>query len=338
MKDNKLLKCANTVLLPAFADTTLSKEVKSFLRNGGCSILIGESREEYVKREMSNDRINNETASTLKSLIEEAKSFQKNLIVAIDQEICGIKRLHDLVPSFPKLHELKNIKPEDFHLICKDVAKKAKSIGINCFLAPILDIVTGENPWLRNRTWSTKPIEIANLTSQFINGLQQEKVISSAKHFPGFSNIKLDPAIEKNAVMDGSLESIIEGYLPFESAIKNNVEMIMIGPAIVKALDEFNPASISPSVISILRDNLKFDGIILSDDLDAKATMQNSTIEQIAVRALKAGCDFLLLADIDDQISRVSNAIKEAVKNGNLNQDKLILSAEKVRSLAEKYS
>ncbi len=338
MKDNELLRCANTVLLPAFADTTLSKEVKSFLRNGGCSILIGESREEYVKREMSNDRKNNETESTLKSLIEEAKSFQKDLIVAVDQEVCGIQRLHNLVPNFPKPDELKEIKSEDFQLICKEVAIKARAIGINCFLAPILDVVTGENPWLRNRTWSTNPIEIAHLTSGFIREVQQEKIISTAKHFPGFSNIKLDPAIEKNAVMDGSLESIIKGYLPFEFAIKNNVEMIMMGPAIVNALDKLNPASISPSVISVLRDKLKFNGIILSDGLDAKATMQNSTIEQIAVRSLKAGCDFLLIADIDDQIYRVSNAIKEAVKNGNLNQNKLILSAEKVRLLAEKYN
>lgn len=113
MKSNELLIYAHTVLLPAFADITLSAEVKSFLRNGGCSILIGESREEYLARVVFNDRKNYETGSTIKSLIDEAKSFQKNLIVAIDQEeICGIQRLHDLVPSSPTLNESKDVHPE----------------------------------------------------------------------------------------------------------------------------------------------------------------------------------------------------------------------------------
>ncbi len=339
MENSELLKCANAVLLPAFADTSLSDEVKSFLSNGGCSILLGESREEYLARDMSNDRKNSETASTIRSLTDEARSFQKDLIVAIDQEIYGIQRLQNLGPIAVTLNELKHVvTPDDFQLVSRGHARIALSLGINCFLAPILDVVTGENPWLSNRTWSTDPIEISNLTSAFIRGIQQEGVISSAKHFPGFSNIELDPAIDKHAVMDGSLESIKEGYLPFKSAIKNNVEIIMVGPAIVKALDIFNPASISPTVISILRNDLNFNGIILSDDLDAKATLQDSTIEQVAVRALNAGCDFLLLADIDDQISRVSNAIVEAVKSGDLNQDTLIASAGKVKALAEKYS
>jgi len=338
MKDHELLKSANTVLLPAFANTTLSKEVKLFLKNGGCSILIGESREEYIKRKMSNERKSNETKAILKSLVEEAKSYQKNLIVAIDQEIYGIQRLHELVPKFPTLAELKNINSEDFQLICSEIAREAKSIGINCFLAPILDVVSGENPWLKNRTWSTKPNEISNLSTEFIKGIQKEKVIATAKHFPGFSDIKLDPAIEAAAEMDASLESIKAGYLPFEDAIKNKVEMVMVGPAIVKAIDKLNPACLSPSIITVLRNELKFNGIILSDDLDAKATMKNLDIEQVAIRALQAGCDFLLLADIEDQISRVANTIKEAAINGKIDENKLAFSAKKVNLLAKKYT
>lgn len=337
MKNVELLQYANTVLLPAFADTTLSNEVKSFLQNGGCSILIGESRDEYVKREMSDERKSNETESSLKSFIEEAKSYQENLIVAIDQEICGIQRLHKLVPDFPSLNELKKIPPKEFNVICKEIATKAKSIGINCFLAPMLDVVTGENPWLKNRTWSTDPNEIAKLTSQFIDGIQKANVIGTAKHFPGFSHIKLDPAIEEEAIMDTSLDSIEINYLPFESAIKNKVEMIMVGPAIVTALDDQNPANLSPSVISVLRNDLKFEGIILSDDLDAKATMKSLTIEQVAIKALQAGCDFLLLADVKNQISSVSNAIYEAAMNGQIDENKLRESANRVRQLAEKY-
>ena len=93
MESNELLTCANAVLLPAFADTTLSEEVKLFLSNGGCSILLGESREEYLAREMSNDRKNIETVSMIKSLIDEAKSFQNVFFISTyDNRCCPFAR------------------------------------------------------------------------------------------------------------------------------------------------------------------------------------------------------------------------------------------------------
>ena len=175
------------------------------------------------------------------------------------------------------------------------------------------------------------------MSSAFIRGIQKSRVISTAKHFPGFSNIKLDPAIEQNAIMEESLEIIKESLLPFKDAIENNVEIIMVGPAIVKEIDSINPASISEKVISILRNEIKFNGIILSDDLDAKATLQNFQIEEIAIKALQAGCDYLLLADINDQIIRVAEAIQYAVINKKIKYSQLKSSADKVRNLAIKY-
>ena len=84
---------AHAILLPAFAETRISDAVKRFLANGGCSILLGESREEYVAREMSPARRNREKAGTIIALVSEARSLCRDVIVAVDQEIAGICRL-----------------------------------------------------------------------------------------------------------------------------------------------------------------------------------------------------------------------------------------------------
>ena len=156
IKDN-----AHAVLLPAFADTQLSDAVKQFLSNGGCSILLGETREEYIAREMSAERRHAEKAETIIALTEEASSLSGDIIVAVDQEISGICRLHDLIPPFPLREKVKGIGNEEFEVICSDIAMAAKELGVNCFLGPILDIVTGDNPWLSGRTWSKEPTAVA---------------------------------------------------------------------------------------------------------------------------------------------------------------------------------
>jgi len=338
MTNEDLVRDSYAVLLPAFTELKLSDSVTEFLTKGGCSILLAETRAEYVNREMSAARKANEKGPSILGIVNDAKKIQPNLIVAVDQEFGGICRLHGLVPSFPKSDNSKEIQTSTFETICSEVATEAKRYGVNCFLAPILDIIIGVNPWLQGRTWSTNLNEVSRLSSAFIRGVQKSKVISTAKHFPGFSNIKLDPAIESNAIMDDSLDIITKSLLPFKEAIDNHVEIIMVGPAIVKEIDSVNPASISNKVISILRDEINFNGIILSDDLDAKATLKNYEIEEVAIKALQAGCDYLLLADMNDQIIRVAEAIQQAVLDNEIKYSQLKSSADKVRNVAIKYT
>ena len=333
IKDN-----AHAVLLPAFADTQLSGTVTQFLSNGGCSILIGETREEYVAREMSLQRRQTEKAETIIALIEEARSLSGDIIAAVDQEISGICRLHELVSPFPLREEIEGMEIADFENICSGIAITAKELGVNCFLGPILDIVTGANPWLSGRTWSTEPSAIAEKSSAYIRSIQSNGIAATAKHFPGYSEIELDPAVESEARNVESPQSFNTTLLPFVDAIRHGVEIVMTGPAIVEAFDPTKAASISPSVIGMLRGELEFRGVVMSDDLDAKAILRGQPITQIAVEALKAGSDYLLLADVDDHINQIACAIVTAVESGDLPEKRLYDSATKIRSLASKYS
>lgn len=333
-----LRKAVHAVLLPAFADTRLSEGVKRFLDNGGCSILIGESREEYVARTMSELRRTNETAEDLTKLTSQAKSYRSDLIVAVDQEISGICRLHELVPSFPSASELAEMPTKEFGSISYHLGHKAKELGINCFLAPILDLVCGSNPWLEGRTWTNDVGELTRISCAFIGGLQRAGVIACAKHFPGYGEIEFDPAIDARASNDQPLAACQKNIAVFESAINHGVEMIMTGPAIVSALDPAQPASTSPLIIGALKNDLNFSGVVVSDDLDAKAALLGRSLTDTAIQSLNSGCDLLLVADSGNNIAELSTAICQAVAHGLLPEERLLQAADSVRSLARNYS
>ena len=280
-----LLENSHAVLLPAFAGTTLSEQVKRFLDSGGCSILAGETRDEYVARRMSSERMRNESAATISALAGEASRIGGDVLVAVDQEIGGICRLHKLVPPFPDRAEIADMDTDAFVALSETMARAAKSMGVNCFLGPIMDVVTGRNPWLEGRTWSSDPVTIARIGGAYIRGLQAHGVAATAKHFPGYPHLELDPAVDELASMDVPLPEVEKGLLPFAVAVESDVAMIMTGPAMVEAYDQHLPASYSPHVVNVLREELGFQGVVLSDDLDSRATLRGRTSRMWRCRA-----------------------------------------------------
>lgn len=329
---------AHAVLLPAFAATQLSEGVRRHLAGGGCSLLLGETREEYIAREMSLQRKQEETTETVIALTETASSLAGDTLVAVDQEIGGICRLHSLAPSFPAKEQIGGYTTTDFEELSANMAAAAKALGVNCFLGPVLDIVTGENPWLESRTWSRDPATVSRISSAYIRGIQANGIAAAAKHFPGYQCMSLDPAIATEARNTEPLTSFETCFIPFTDAILNGVEIIMTGPAIVEAFDVDKAASVSQPVIGILQDRLKFKGIVMSDDLDGKAILHGRPITLTAVEALNAGSDLLLIADIDDQVEQIAAAIIRAVDAGDLSENRLNEAALKIRNIAAKYS
>lgn len=326
------------VLLPAFAGLDLSDQVKAFLNAGGCSILLGETRDEYVARKMSPQRVQTENAETLSAVVEQARSQSDELLVAVDQELGGICRLHHLAPQFPPPDTIDDHDPEALLTIFESVARAARKMGINCFLSPILDLVCGENPWLSGRTWSTDPHRVGVVSSSFIKAIQSCGVIAVAKHFPGYSRLVRDPAIDREARNSESPDSFDTAFIPFTQAIESGVEAIMTGPAIVDAFDTTHAASVSPAVISMLRSRFGFKGLVMSDDLDAQAILRGRSIGELAVQALQAGSDLLMIGDVDEQVGEVAAAIIEAVKTGALDENRLTEAASRVRHLVRRYS
>lgn len=328
---------ARAVLLPAFAGTELSDQVRRFLDMGGVSILLGESRAEYVARRMSAERQAAETPETFRSVTADAKARSGRLMAFVDQELGGICRLHGLVPPLPDPAALARIEDSVLEERAFAVARAAAAIGVNGFLAPIVDVVIGQNPWLQGRTWSTDANRIGLLSAAYVRGVQRAGVAATVKHVPGYGATTGDPATESDAINPLDLATVEAGLRAFHAPIGSGAELVMVGPAVVAALDAENPALRSRKVITRLG-QMGFRGVVMADDLDGRATLRGSAVARAALDALNAGCDLLLLADIGDQLDHVAATIAAAARTGEVSPRSLAASADKVRTLSDRYA
>ena len=323
---------ARAVFLPAFDTLDFHDIIEPFLRNGGSSILIGESRGEYVARRMSRERLLNETASAFRETIARLKLANPRLIVAVDEEMSGIRRLEGFAPPLPSLEEARSLSPGEVERMCFENAKAARSLGVTMYLAPIADVVDGRNPWLAGRTLGSDREEVSRLVSAYIIGVQRAGVVATTKHFPGYNDLEADPALV-DVSLGTAREEILRNAEPFRAAIKAGTKAIMLGPAPVTAFDPENAACTSEPVISMLRRDLGFDGLIVTDDLDAPATMRRRTLLETALASLNAGADLLLVSG-GPHLQALCDGLVEAVKCGKLSPERLASAADRVRSHA----
>ncbi|WCM48561.1 glycoside hydrolase family 3 protein [Pseudomonas sp. WJP1] len=330
---SELLRAAYSVLLPAFGDLTLDDNVRRCLSRGGVSILLGETREEYVGRDMSAARKSVESPTDFIDIAREATSLAGSpVLIAVDQELAGIQRLHQLVPAVASREQLKHLGSQDIEQRCFEMARVARSLGVNLFLAPIVDVVTGANPWLHNRHLGADPVEVSRISCAFIRGVQRAGVIATAKHFPGHYVTEQDPAIAEASV-PGPLELLHDNLEVFKEVIATGVKAVMPGPAVFPAIDPDHSASTSSKVIAVLRYTLGFEGLIISDDLDAVSILRGNSLTDTAVASLAAGAHLLLVSS-DSGLDAIAEAIVTAVQDGVLEREVLLGAATRVRELA----
>jgi beta-N-acetylhexosaminidase len=324
---------ARAVLLPAIADLTLTDNLRRFLDAGGRSILIGETREEYVARRMSNDRRCTETRADIAAFCAETRQRAGPMLVGLDEEPGGIHRLHDLVPQLVEGEELLALSTGEIERAARDIAASAAALGVRLFLAPVVDVLSGRNPWLEGRTLAHEPAKVGRVAAAWIRGVQASGVAATAKHFPGHHDITGDPAVEV-AEVTGGAAALAPGLAPFREAIAAGVKAVMTGPALVPAMDPVLPSSLSVATIRTLRKEFGFTGLIVSDDLDAAATLRGQrNVPQAVVAALAAGSDLLLLS-AENSLDGVVEAILTAIAEGQLPEGRLAEAAERVRTLA----
>ncbi|MGE8145891.1 glycoside hydrolase family 3 N-terminal domain-containing protein [Pseudomonas frederiksbergensis] len=330
---SELHQAAYSVLLPAFGDLRLDDNVRRYLSRGGVSILLGETRDEYVGRDMSPARKSTETHADFINIAAEAAALAgAPVLIAVDQELGGIERLHQLVPAVASREQLQSLSAQDIEQRCFEMAGVARSLGVNLFLAPIVDVVTGANPWLHNRHLGADPLEVSRVSCAFIRGVQRAGVIATAKHFPGHYVTEQDPAIAE-ATVPGPLELLDDNLEVFKQVIATGVQAVMPGPAVFPAIDPDHSASTSAKVIGVLRDTLGFDGLIISDDLDAVSILRGHSITDTAVASLAAGAHLLLVSS-ESGLDAIAEAIVAAVQEGILDRQLLLDAATKVRELA----
>ena len=323
---------AHAVLFPAFDQWDVDEVMAPFLDKGGCTILVGESRQEYVRRRMTAERRRAETPDLFRSTLDRLKARTNGLIVAVDEELGGIRRLEGLVPDLPPLPEATTMPAEALEAACFDNASAARELGVTMYLAPIVDVVDGTNPWLNGRSLGRDPDVVARLGAAFVRGVQKAGIATATKHFPGFNHLPLDPALT-DVVLETELTQLDAYSRTFAAMIAAGTKAVMAGPAAVRAIDPVNAACVSPAVISLLRQTFGFGGLVISDDLDAPATARGQSLVDTAVASLKAGVDLLLVGG-GPHLRELSEGLVDAVADGRLPEHRLIDAAERVRSIA----
>ena len=273
---------------------------------------------------------------TKEEVIKMIDKFQKvskiPLLTAIDEEGGKVSRLssNKNIISTPFKSSQELYQEGGFNLIKEDTINKStilKELGLNLNLAPVVDISENEDDYIYPRTLGENYLLTSKYAETVINASKETGVSYTLKHFPGYGNnsdTHLDTSVD-----DRDYSTFLnKDLLPFEKGIKAGCEAIMISHNVVTAIDENNPASLSVSIHNLLKNQLKFTGIIITDDLHMGAV---SKIKNNTLKALLAGNDLIITTDYEKSI----NEIKQALNNGIISEDLINKSALKI--IAWKY-
>ncbi|HLI06884.1 MAG TPA: glycoside hydrolase family 3 protein [Ktedonobacteraceae bacterium] len=274
----------------------------------------------------------------LKGLIQQ---MQQNssvpLIVAIDQEGGTVDRLASLDGPEPSETAIgatndPNRAQEEGVQVAQDLAY----YGFNLNLAPVVDVNDVYNPQLYMRTYGNNPALVTRMASAYLQGLQQSgKVLGTLKHFPGLGDVSADPhaTLPQLTRPLSQLEAI--DWAPYRALIaQGNVHAILVTHEIVQAVDPNTISSLSYKVVTgILRDQLGFQGVVITDSLTMEGVSAYYTEAQAAVMAIQAGDDLLMGASTPSDVASMIQGIKQAINNGQISQQRIDDSVRRILML-----
>ena len=253
------------------------------------------------------------------------------MLVGVDQEPGPVARLRGLVAPLPDPDETD---PVELLLAATALGRDLRRLGINLNLAPVVDVPRKPNPVLRNRTFSDDPALVAELGAAFVRGLSLNSVAAAAKHFPGHGLSRTDPHREVTRIEASLAELEAIDLVPFRRLVDTGVQAVLVAHPIYEAIDPNLPASLSPATYSLLRDDLGFTGVAITDGLGMRGVRDGRSLEEVAVMAIAAGADLLIVEGLID-IGAVVEALMAAVANGTLKAERLAEAASRVRNTAQ---
>lgn len=273
------------------------------------------------------------TYDEVKTMMSDLQGVSKiPILTAVDEEGGRVVR----VSSNPNLASIPFKSSRELYLeggfdrIKEDTIQKSKllyDLGINLNLAPVIDVSTNSNDYMYSRSLGEDSDTTSEYAKTVISASHGLGVSYTLKHFPGYGN-NLDT--HEDVVIDKrSYEDILKNDLPpFKAGIEEGAEAVLVSHNIVSSVDLENPSSLSSSIHNLLRNELKFTGIIITDDLAMGATkdIENSTVE-----AILSGNDLIITTDYGDSM----NSVKEAINNGTLNES--LIDKLAFRVIAFKY-
>ncbi|KAL2869934.1 putative beta-N-acetylglucosaminidase [Aspergillus lucknowensis] len=292
------------------------------------------------------------TAKNLKSaedatqLVLELQTIARNaghpvpLLIALDQENGGVNSLYDeiFIRQFPSAMGIAATGSKQLaHDVAFATAQELKAVGVNWILGPVLDVLTNvRNQLMGVRTCGDDPQEVSQYGVEFIKGYQEGGLVTCGKHFPSYGNLEFLGSQTDVPIITESLEQLsLTALVPFRNAIVNGLDAMMVGGvSMTSAGVNVMHACLSEQVVDdLLRKDMKFDGVVVSECLEMEALTHNIGVGGGTVMAKNAGCDVVLLCRSFQVQEEAINGLKLGVENGIISRARIEQSLRRVLAL-----
>lgn len=262
------------------------------------------------------------------------------LWTAVDQEGGRVQRLGPPFPQLPRMRRVGELGDEGLARRAGAIlAEGLAALGFRQDYAPVLDVDTNPaNPVIGDRSFARDPQVVARLGVALTEGLQGGGVAACGKHFPGHGDTTQDSHFELPRLDHDLARLRAVELVPFAAAMKAGIASVMTAHVLFPSLDAEHPATLSEKIIApLVREALGYDGVVVSDDLEMKAVADHYGIEDSAVRAIRAGCDQLLICHQPRLVAEAHRALVQAVERGTLARARVAEAAARVARMGARY-
>jgi beta-N-acetylhexosaminidase len=261
-----------------------------------------------------------------------ARGGHPPLLIAVDQEGGQVKTVSWIPPNLspPQMGSSDTARTQG-----RKTGRALVGLGVNTDFAPVADVPASTSSFMyqQGRTWSFSSRETARLANAFALGLGDRGALATMKHFPGlgFATKNTDDFVVH---IDATKSELAPGLRPYRHAVANGVPLVMLSNAVYRAYDRSHAAGWSlPIGTTLLRGELGFHGVTITDSLDGAANTRGTPTNPLALKAAKAGTDMLLLTGSEASSRSVFRTLLDAAKAGKIRHDRLTASYDRILAL-----
>jgi beta-N-acetylhexosaminidase len=276
------------------------------------------------------------TREQVRALTDQLRTARPDVLIAIDEEGGDVTRLeYHVGSSYPGNFALGAIDDTDMtRAVAASIGADLALAGINFDLAPVADVNSNPlNPVIGVRSFGGDARLVARHVAAYVEGLQSRGVIACAKHFPGHGDTVVDSHVGLPRVEATRAQLDEVALVPFRAAIAAGVRAIMTAHIVVPAIDDV-PATVSPAILTgLLRDELAYDGMVITDAVDMAGVASTLGMAEAAVRAIMAGADAICVGGgptAEEIVNELRDAIVDAVLDGRLPESRLLEAVDRI--------
>ena len=262
------------------------------------------------------------------------------LFIGFDEEGGSMSQLPQELMRTPSKGELGNTNDSSLATgIGAGTAKKLKLLGINTDFGTVLDINTNKNnPIIGVRSYGSTKEKVTEFGINELKAIQNEGVIPTVKHFPGHGDTEVDSHLGLPSLNHDLNRLKSTELVPFQTAMNNGVDMVMTAHIMLPQIDKEYPATMSKKILTdLLRDEMGYKGVIITDDLEMQAISKNWDLGEAAIKSVEAGADILLVCHTIENQQKVYNAVVQGVNDGKIDENRIDESVRRILRLKYQY-